>query len=248
MNITLIGENCDDIFVYGDASRICPEAPVPVFIPKYTKNNIGMLGNVSNNLKSISPNVIINVITQNNQIIKKRFIDEKTNQMLLRIDTGDNDTKPLILNDNHINMIKNNDVTIVSDYNKGFLSDETLFNIAQNSKLSFIDTKRKIKKKIAESFSFIKVNETEYNKNKKILRMFHDKVIVTLGKNGAKYINQIFPSNNPKDTIDVSGAGDTFLASFVLYYWDNNDIYNAIKFANEMSSIVVSKRGVVTPF
>ena len=35
------------------------------------------------------------------------------------------------------------DAVIVSDYNKGFLSDEDLYQIGKKAKLSFIDTKRK---------------------------------------------------------------------------------------------------------
>jgi len=50
-----------------------------------------------------------------------------------------------------------------------------------------------------------------------------------------------------KETIDVSGAGDTFLSAFVLKYVETNDVEIAITFANKMSSIVVSKKGVVTP-
>ena len=48
-------------------------------------------------------------------------------------------------------------------------------------------------------------------------------------------------------TIDVSGAGDTFTAAFIVKYFQTKDIPLSIKFANEKSSDVVSKRGVVTP-
>ena len=29
-NILIIGESCEDIYVYGEVNRISPEAPVPV--------------------------------------------------------------------------------------------------------------------------------------------------------------------------------------------------------------------------
>jgi sugar/nucleoside kinase (ribokinase family) len=45
----------------------------------------------------------------------------------------------------------------------------------------------------------------------------------------------------------VSGAGDTFLAAFVTKYLETQDVNISITFANEMSAIVVSKRGVSTP-
>jgi sugar/nucleoside kinase (ribokinase family) len=72
-------------------------------------------------------------------------------------------------------------------------------------------------------------------------------VIITLGSKGASYDGIIYPSNNPKETIDVSGAGDTFTSSFILKYYDTKNVIESIKFANDMCSMVVSKRGVTTP-
>jgi len=68
-----------------------------------------------------------------------------------------------------------------------------------------------------------------------------------LGRSGAKYNNLEIPSHDPKETIDVSGAGDTFVASFILKYYRTEDIYNSILFANEVCSEVVDKRGVTVP-
>jgi sugar/nucleoside kinase (ribokinase family) len=42
----------------------------------------------------------------------------------------------------------------------------------------------------------------------------------------------------------VSGAGDTFVAALAFKYSETRDIIDSIKFANEMASIVVTKRGV----
>jgi ribokinase len=72
--------------------------------------------------------------------------------------------------------------------------------------------------------------------------------LITLGSRGAKYIDKIFPSPDPKETIDVSGAGDTFTASFTIKYLETKNIEESIIYANKMASIVVSKRGVSTPF
>jgi sugar/nucleoside kinase (ribokinase family) len=38
------------------------------------------------------------------------------------------------------------------------------------------------------------------------------------------------------------------VASFITKIYETDDISDSIKFANEMASIVVSKRGVATPF
>jgi sugar/nucleoside kinase (ribokinase family) len=60
-------------------------------------------------------------------------------------------------------------------------------------------------------------------------------------------MNSIYESPSPKETIDVSGAGDTFISAFTIQYLKTKDVVESIKFANQMCSIVVSKRGVVTP-
>jgi hypothetical protein len=39
MKITVIGELCTDVFVYGDTLRLSPEAPVPVLTPTFTEEN-----------------------------------------------------------------------------------------------------------------------------------------------------------------------------------------------------------------
>ena len=93
---------------------------------------------------------------------------------------------------------------------------------------------------------FVKLNESEFlscNVNSHHLK----KILITLGSNGAKYIDKIYPSPDPKETIDVSGAGDTFTASFTFKYLQTKNVEESIIFANKMSSIVVSKRGVATP-
>ena len=40
--ILVIGDACIDEFVYGKCTRLCPDAPVPVFIPLETIRNGGM--------------------------------------------------------------------------------------------------------------------------------------------------------------------------------------------------------------
>jgi bifunctional ADP-heptose synthase (sugar kinase/adenylyltransferase) len=44
MKILVIGEKCEDVFIYGDTNRLSSEAPVS--IPKCTKRNDGMSANV----------------------------------------------------------------------------------------------------------------------------------------------------------------------------------------------------------
>lgn len=245
MKVLVVGEFCYDIFIYGTTKRLSPEAPVPVFIPVRRTENSGMAGNVLKNVKSLTVGATVNLIRQDCVITKTRYVEDKSNHMFMRIDEGEDRIKPINMLDK---TFSGYDIVIVSDYNKGFLADPDLLQIGKAcTGISILDSKRKLTQKIVDAFNFIKVNEHEYHNNCTILTMNSQKVLITLGKEGVSYMDEIIPSPSPKETIDVSGAGDTFTASFAVRYFETKDIKLSIRFANEMSAIVVSKRGVVTP-
>ena len=246
MKIIVIGETCKDVFVYGDCKRLSPEAPVPVMNPVNVIDNSGMSGNVKKNLEAIDPSLQVLHWHQNEMITKTRFVDKKSNHMFLRVDEGEENIREFELDEYKLEQIKIADAIVVSDYDKGFLTDRMLEKITLESKFSIIDSKRKMGSNLITCFDFIKLNESEFSKC--IINPHHlNKILITLGEKGAKYIDKIFPSPDPKETIDVSGAGDTFTAAFTIKYLQTNDVEESIIFANKMSSIVVSKRGVATP-
>jgi len=246
MEITVIGELCRDYFYYGETNRLSPEAPVPVFNPLFHIENPGMAGNVVENLKSLNQNLIINFIHQRQPISKTRYVEHKSNHMFLRVDEGEKSVDGLVLTEEIINKITTSDAVIVSDYHKGFLNDNVIKEICYYSKFSVMDTKKQIDNSVVECFDFIKLNEFEFQRNRFKPNLL-EKVIVTLGSAGAKHNGKTYPSPDPKETIDVSGAGDTFTASFTIKYLETQDVGQSIIFANKMASIVVSKRGVTTP-
>lgn len=247
MTITVIGELCRDVFNYGDASRMCPEAPVPVLVPTYSETNLGMAGNVVRNLDSMNKSIMINFFHQTQMIYKTRYVDQKSNQMILRVDEGESNIDPFVLTKENKKILWESDAVIISDYDKGFLNEVVIHEITKVSKFVIIDSKKVLSPMTAGSVTFIKLNESEFAKQN-----FHpailDKTLITLGSRGVKYRDKIYPSPSPKETIDVSGAGDTFTAAFTLKYLETKNIGTSIEFANEMSSIVVSKRGVATPY
>ena len=244
MKILVIGETCVDQFIYCNAKRLSPEAPVPVLNPLYTVNNPGMAGNTHENVKALAPEAIMASITQKSKITKTRYVEEKSNHMFLRVDEGevfDCQFKWGMFADSSI---AEADIVIVSDYNKGFLSNADLKEIAYKSKLSILDSKRQLTNDIIKDFTFVKLNESERLNNPQLTT---DNIITTLGKKGAEYKNVSFESPNPQDTIDVSGAGDTFTAAFIVKYYQLQDERAAIKFANRKAAEVVTQRGVVVP-
>ena len=245
IKILVIGEKCTDRFMYCDVSRFSPEAPVPVLNPIEIIENDGMAGNVVRNLIALNQDILITHWHQDEIITKTRFVEKKSNHMFLRLDEGENKVSNMNLTNDRIFDIHNYNVVIVSDYDKGFINNDDLLTIGKSSKISILDSKRKLSKDIVSSFTFVKLNEKESLQNSDLLRCKN--ILTTLGSKGTKFNDEIYPSPNPQETIDVSGAGDTFTASFILKYIESGDIKSSIIFANKMSSIVVSKRGVATP-
>ena len=241
MRILIIGDSCTDKFIYGKVGRLSPEAPVPILNPVETTENPGMAGNTMANCLAIAPDANVELWTQPEQITKTRFVEKKSNHMFIRYDEGEDQIsafkEDLVYLDKY-------DLVIVSDYNKGYLSNKDIYDIGLMAPLSIIDSKRQLTDKMVANYSFIKLNESERINNNKLE---HPGIITTLGAKGAEYQGKLFPSPKPQETIDVSGAGDTFVAAFAIEYVKSRDAARAIEFANDMSAEVVQKRGVVTP-
>ena len=253
MNVLVIGDSCKDVFIYGGVERISPEAPIPVFKPTHEESNDGMAKNVSNNVETLDMN--IHTITNKDNIIKLRYVDNRSGQMVLRVDEHDYCDRIKI---KKLQGITNNkftsytlmgtvdkiDAIIISDYCKGFLEESDIQCICENNKNVFIDTKKKLGEWIREA-DYIKINELEYKKNHELLseKGFEEKLIVTLGSKGCRYNGKDFPVKEVP-VKDVSGAGDTFLAGLVRGYLDTQDIESAIEFAQKCTTYVVQQHGV----
>lgn len=255
MKVLVVGDSCKDVFVYGDIERISPEAPVPVFAPSHTESNDGMSRNVSNNIESLEMD--IHTVTNQNGIVKKRYVDNRSGQMVLRVDEHDYceriPTKTLqgISNNKFKSYgiagdVQHIDAIIISDYCKGFLEESDIEHICKYNKNVFVDTKKKLGNWIKDA-DFIKINELEYKKNYELLsdKGFKEKLIVTLGSKGCRYKGKEFPVKEVP-VKDVSGAGDTFIAGLVRGYLDTNNTESAIEFAQKCTTHVVQKHGVAT--
>lgn len=241
MKILVIGDSCDDIFIYGDCPRLSPEAPVPIFIPEYSSSMGGMSQNVFNNVVSLG--VKCDLITQESHLTKSRYIDKKTNQILIRIDNTN--SKIDRINLNNLPDLTQYSCVILSDYNKGFLEEEDIEFISKNHPLTFLDTK-KILKDWCKDISFIKINKHEYNNTLFSLtnkNWINDKLIVTLEDKGCKFKNKIFPVKKV-EVKDMAGAGDTFLSGLAVKYIQTQNISQSLKFANKCATQVVQKKGV----
>tara|TARA_B100000287_G_scaffold59444_1_gene52160 strand:- start:1561 stop:2343 length:783 start_codon:yes stop_codon:yes gene_type:complete len=253
IKILVVGDSCQDVFVYGDIARISPEAPVPVFNPMKEKSNDGMARNVANNVEALGSTIY--TITNKNTIRKVRYVDERSNQMVLRVDENDKcdridrDVLRKIQN-NKCNLPMNDvvgiDAIIISDYCKGFLEEDDIKWICDNNENVFIDTKKQFGSYL-DNATFIKINDLEYKKNFGLIESngFKDKLIVTQGREGCIYKDKVYPTEDVP-VKDISGAGDTFIAGLTVNYIETNDIVAAINFAQKCTKIVVQKHGVST--
>lgn len=241
-NILIIGESCDDIFIYGDVKRLTPEAPVPIITPTKTIKSEGMARNVYNNLNSLGGN-IHRFYTNDTKIKKIRYVDDSYNYILIRIDENDS------VNRIDLDSLTDDvwvDYVVISDYDKGFLSTDDIEYISKKyNTITFLDTKKEFGDWI-ENVSYIKINHSEYERNKKYIESnpsIKEKLIITKGRLGCDFNGKNFPTQEVLIK-DVAGAGDTFLAGLVFKYIQTNSIEESIEFANKCSTQVVQKRGV----
>lgn len=241
MSILVIGDSCIDVFVYGKCERLCPDAPVPILVPTKIVENGGMAMNVYDNVRSIFENV--DIITNKKIITKTRYVDQKTNQMMVRVDS-ENSLLDRIENIEKIPFDKY-EIIIISDYCKGFLEKDDIEFICNNHENVFIDTK-KILGDYCLNAKFIKINELEYSNNINAginMDKFFNNLIVTLGDKGCKFKNKIY-SVEKVDIKDMTGAGDTFISTLAVKFLKNKNYEESIKFANKCSTIIVQHKGV----
>ena len=232
MKVLLIGDSCEDRYFYGDVKRLNPEAPVPILEYKRGVTSKGMVWNVRENLLSFGVEVYIS--THQEKIIKTRYIDEKSNQQILRSDEEPDITPlPYEFPDEWKSAY---DALVISDYDKGFITQPKLFELSNWFEGPvFIDTK----KICIPGNAFIKVNESEF---KKITHFIPDNMIITKGGEGTEYQGKLYPAEKV-NVFDVVGAGDTFLAALTYGYLKYGTIEKAIPLANKAAAVAVSHRG-----
>ena len=229
LKVLLIGDSCTDEYVYGVCERLNPEAPVPILKKTRVDTQRGMVLNVQQNLLAFD--IQVTLITQGELIVKRRFIDERYNQQILRVDVEDN-----------IEPFRGNipdeefDALVISDYDKGFLTTQRIFELVEwFDGPVFIDSK---KTTLPVNDAFIKINEDEYNK----LDNKTGNLIVTKGPRGADYQGKNYPGVRV-GVFDVVGAGDTFLSTLVYFYLIYGRIEEAIPYANKAAAIAVTHFG-----
>lgn len=241
--ILIIGESCKDIFVYCSALRLCPDVPVPVLSIIDKSENEGMAMNVFRNVKCIHSQC--SIITNENwtDITKTRYVDLASNHFFIRVDSDHSKIPRVDLS--KIDFDSGYDLIAISDYDKGFLTEDDIKYICERHPNVFIDSK-KIISTWANDAKYIKINDFEYNRSLPTLtESLKKKIIHTKGGDGCIFNERIFPVTKT-EVKDSSGAGDTFFAALIVEYSRSCSVLEAIQFANMCASKVVKERGVTT--
>ncbi len=227
-----------------------------------------IIGNDKNSLlsKKVLKNKKINYkLTR----LKNYFVTEKiriisNSQQILRLDK---DSPKIKYNQNLLNKsfrseLANSDYLLISDYNKGTIQNlESIVKIANKKNVKvLIDSKIENISSYKNSF-LIKPNKKEFEKifnlktsekglNKKIIKLIKklniNYLLLTKGKEGMTLFSKngvkSFKSG-AKEVFDVTGAGDTVLASLAVSLSQKKSILDSIKFSLKAAEIAISKLG-----
>jgi D-glycero-beta-D-manno-heptose-7-phosphate kinase len=201
---------------------------------------LGMAGNTANNLMAMGLDV--DTYFDDGMITKTRYVNQNTNELYLRVD--ENDTTNKIDVSDLPDLVKY-DAVVISDYCKGFLTEEDISTIASMAKFTILDTKKRLGDWCMD-INLIKLNRQEFQNNFGVVKendWLFDKIICTLDRGGAMYKTKTFKVESV-DSADVSGAGDTFTAGFTKKYLETNSIEQSIEYGNYCAGMVVKEKGV----
>ena len=238
-NVIVIGDKCTDKYVYGKCNRLSPEQPVPVLDKTEIKERPGMAANTEMNLKAFGVNTVL--LSQREEIIKTRFVDSNSGYQLMRLDETPKVGRIANAELKMAFMHMNPDAVVISDYDKGYLTEDDLWIVCNNiNRPVFVDTKKR--RLFQKDNVYWKINKKEYDDL--IQEDIPDlrNLIVTLGSDGATWNNTIFKPE-PVKVFDVCGAGDTFLAALVYKFLLTNDMRSSIMYANKAAAITVTHPG-----
>ena len=238
-SVIVIGDKCTDKYVYGECSRLSPEQPVPVLDKTETKERPGMAANTELNLKAFGVNTVL--LSQREEIIKTRFVDSNSGYQLLRLDETAQVSRIANAELKMAFMHMNPDAVVISDYDKGYLSEDDLWIVCNNiNRPVFVDTKKR--RLFQKDNVYWKINKKEYDLLDRDHLPNDENLIVTLGSHGVSWKGLIFKPELVK-VFDVCGAGDTFLAALVYKFLKTKSMQNAINYANKAAAISVTHPG-----
>jgi len=111
---------------------------------------------------------------------------------------------------------------------------------------------RPLKAEVIEQVSYITPNEHEAEllfegkEKEEVLKQYPNKLFITEGKQGVRYFNgekEVVVPSYQVETVDTTGAGDTFNAALAVALAEGMGFEKGIQFANRAASLSVTKFG-----
>ena len=292
-HVLVIGDIILDHYIWGKVNRISPEAPVPVVEVTRESFLLGGAANVAHNIVSlggrasvigingqdIAGEALMNILMQRGvncdgiftenrpTTVKTRVIAH--NQQVVRFDREDKkyvDGKILKGILGHINsVLLQYDAVIISDYQKGMISQGLIRDIVKKAKPKeiFISVDPKvghfdfykgvslITPNVMEASSGSKIeirdDKTLLRAGKSLMKKLSCKaVLITRGEQGMSLFEKKKVTHIPtvaRKVYDVTGAGDTVISAFTLAYASGASMEEAAMIANHAAGIVVAEVG-----
>ena len=294
--IAIIGDIMLDRFIWGNVSRISPEAPVPVLEFERETYHLGGAANVASNIRSLGAKPIllgvlgddregkifleimrsqglnsdgIYIEPAKNTTVKTRLI--AVNQHIARIDRETNQTISSRVQEfflNYLRSLSNLKAIIFEDYNKGTLPKEFIKQVIDYARerniFISVDPKHDnffeyqyvnlFKPNLKEAqFALGYPLSSEENLmragREMIERMKCQNILLTLGAGGMMLFDQkcktLSIPTRARQVADVSGAGDTAIATFTVATIGGASIEESAIIANYAAGTVCEKAGVV---
>jgi len=201
------------------------------------------------------------LITDSNRttIVKERALSESDGRYHFRLDHEKTDDINLEHAAEVINLIRSNgyELILVSDYNKGMITRE-LMNSLKETKIPIIVDPKEAHREFYHDVFMIKPNvkearkmaglENEIEAGEKIKKELNSSILLTRGQDGVSYFGLDnerfdFPSQAHNGVFDVTGGGDTFIATFAHFYSKKMEIKECVKLANKAAGIAVGFPG-----
>jgi D-glycero-beta-D-manno-heptose-7-phosphate kinase len=296
LNILVIGDVMLDRYVIGEVSRISPEAPVPVLAVQEERSVAGGAANVALNLRSLGASVetigwfgqdeqgdeLANMLGAANIQVDSRFrfssaptISKSrvtaSNHQICRVDreAKASDYEPRLgdIGDVVSEKIKKADAVIISDYGKGFITNELLEMVKVHAQFTSIDPKPSRlleynkpnlltpnRLEALELAGLSREIREPFPQSEVVTRIFErfapEMLAITLGAEGMLLardgvVECIIPTA-AREVFDVSGAGDTVIASLTMALRTGESFARAAEFANLAAGVVVGKVGTAT--
>lgn len=220
MRILVLGDFIEDRYVFSTATRICPEAPVPVIVPHDERVSDGGAGLVKAQLTELGCDVHSDYGSESK---KTRFF--VGNHLVLRLDQDSIRVRGFLpfmpFEDNPLNAY---DAIVVSDYGKGAVTEEMARMVVETGKPVFCDAKPHWHWFAGKNVTIFP-NDREAGTAPAVIdptQIFHSceygRIVHKLGKDGCRLQEPGRDIRLPatvSEVVDVCGAGDTFMAAFV---------------------------------